>query len=33
VNFRRDPYNRDEELAQALTGALADDVPVSVSSN
>jgi murein L,D-transpeptidase YcbB/YkuD len=33
VNFRRDPYNRDEQLAEALTGALSDEVPLSVSSN
>ena len=32
VNFRRDPYNRDEQLAEALTGALSDEVPLSVSS-
>src|SRR4029079_11740364 len=32
VNFRRDPYNRDEELSQALTGALLDEGPLSVSS-
>jgi murein L,D-transpeptidase YcbB/YkuD len=32
VNFRRDPYNRDAELAAALTGALADEAPMSVSS-
>ena len=32
VNFRRDPYKRDEELAQVLTGALAEDVPLSISS-
>ena len=32
VNFRRDPYKRDDQLAEALTGALADEVPLSVSS-
>lgn len=32
VQFRRDPYNRDEQLAEALTGALSDEVPLSVSS-
>ncbi|MGE3875726.1 MAG: L,D-transpeptidase family protein, partial [Parvibaculaceae bacterium] len=32
VNFRRDPYNRDAELAAVLTGALADEEPISVSS-
>lgn len=32
VQFRRDPYNRDAELAEALTGALSDEVPLSVSS-
>jgi murein L,D-transpeptidase YcbB/YkuD len=32
VNFRRDPYKRDEELSQALTGALLDEGPLSVSS-
>jgi murein L,D-transpeptidase YcbB/YkuD len=32
VNFRRDPYNRDVELSQALTGALLDEGPLSVSS-
>jgi murein L,D-transpeptidase YcbB/YkuD len=33
INFRRDPYKRDEQLAEALTGALADEVPMSVSQN
>jgi murein L,D-transpeptidase YcbB/YkuD len=33
VNFRRDPYKRDEQLAEALTGALSDEIPLSVSSN
>ena len=33
VNFRRDPYKRDEQLAEALTGALSDEVPLSMSSN
>jgi L,D-transpeptidase YcbB len=32
VNFRRDPYKRDDQLVEALTGALADEVPLSVSS-
>lgn len=32
VNFRRDPYNRDEQLAETLTGALAEDTPLSMSS-
>ncbi len=32
VNFRRDPYNRDEELSKILTGALLDEEPLSVSS-
>jgi murein L,D-transpeptidase YcbB/YkuD len=32
VNFRRDPYKRDEELSQALTGMLLDEEPLSVSS-
>lgn len=32
VQFRRDPYKRDEQLAQVLTGALADEAPLSMSS-
>ncbi|WP_162914482.1 L,D-transpeptidase family protein [Taklimakanibacter lacteus] len=32
VNFRRDPYKRDDRLAEVLTGALTDDGPLSVSS-
>ena len=32
VNFRRDPYRRDDRLAEVLTGAIADDGPLSVSS-
>ena len=32
VNFRRDPYKRDEELSQAMTGALLDEGPLSMSS-
>jgi murein L,D-transpeptidase YcbB/YkuD len=32
VNFRRDPYKRDAQLAEALTGALAEDMPLSMSA-
>ncbi len=32
VNFRRDPYKRDDQLAEVLTGALADDMPLSMSA-
>ena len=32
VNFRRDPYKRDDQLAEVLAGSLVDDVPLSMSS-
>ena len=32
VNFRRDPYKRDDQLAEVLTGTLIDDGQLSMSS-
>lgn len=32
VHFRRDPYKRDDQLAEALAGALTNDEPLSISS-
>ena len=32
VNFRRDPYKRDDQLSEVLTGTLTDDGQLSMSS-
>lgn len=32
MQFRRDPYKRDDQLLEVLSGALADDAPLSMSS-
>ena len=32
MQFRRDPYKRDDRLLEVLSGALADDAPLSISS-
>jgi murein L,D-transpeptidase YcbB/YkuD len=32
MQFRRDPYNRDDQLAEVLSGALADGTPLSLSA-
>ncbi len=32
MQFRRDPYKRDDQLSEVLSGALADDTPLSMSA-